>query len=480
MRILVFILLLAQFGCSTFNSTRNEPLKDVNFEQGYRLLNTRGRNFGDTLVMVAFSGGGTRAAAFSYGVLKALRDTPVFNDGHTVSLLSEVDSISSVSGGSFTAAYYGAFGDEIFTSYEKEFLKQSNQGALIASLFDPVFWWRSIFTGFDRTEMAVEYYDHEIFKGKTFKNIMEGNGPFIEINATDLGGGTRFSFSQAYFDLLCSDMSSFSVARAVTASSAVPIAFPPVVLKNYAGSCSLENDRFVRYVREHKSEHTRLQEIDNRIEAYNNPEKHPFIHLVDGGVSDNLGIRAITDRLELIAAGGVSAPDTQIPHKVLIITVDASVKPEKTVDESESKPSITDTIDAFSDAQFRLYNFETRLLLEKKIKDIKHYYESQGHEIDIYHADISFSSVKTKSMKSYLNQLPTALELDESQVDILTGMGESLLRDNAAFKNFLSAMHPYQLNPARSLRYKAGTKASKAALPSEVLPPKHPGTPEVD
>ena len=266
----------------------------------------------------------------------------------------------------------------------------------------------------------------------------------------------------------------------MTASSAVPIAFPPVVLKNYAGSCSLENDRFVRYVREHKSEHTRLQEIDSRIEAYNNPKKHPFIHLVDGGVSDNLGIRAITDRLELIAAGGVYAPDTQIPHKVLIISVDASVKPEKTVDESESKPSITDTIDAFSDAQFRLYNFETRLLLEKKIKDIKHYYESQGHEIDIYHADISFSSVKTKSMKSYLNQLPTALELDESQVDILTGMGESLLRDNAAFKNFLSAMHPYQLNPARSLRYKAGTKASKAALPSEALPPKHPGTPEVD
>lgn len=478
MRFLIFILILAQFGCSTFNSTRNEPIKNVDSDQGYRLLNTRGRNFGDTLVMVAFSGGGTRAAAFSYGVLRALRDTPIFSEGHTVSLLSEIDSISSVSGGSFTAAYYGAFGDEIFTHYEKEFLKQSNQGALIASLFDPVFWWRSIFTGFDRTEMAVEYYDHEIFKGKTFKHLMERNGPFIEINATDLGGGTRFSFSQAYFDLLCSDMSSFSVARAVTASSAVPIAFPPVVLKNYAGSCSLQKERFVQYVRDHHAEHTRMQEIANRIDAYSNQEKHPFIHLVDGGVSDNLGIRAITDRLELIATGGVVTPETQIPHKVLIITVDASVKPDKTVDESESKPSIPETIDAFSDAQFRLYNFETRLLLEKKMKDLKDYYKSQGQDIEVYHADVSFSSVKTKSMKSYLNQLPTALELEDSQVDILTGMGESLLKENPGFKAFLAAMHPYQVSHSRVQRG-GSQKPVKAAVSSEARLQTNPGTPGV-
>ena len=66
---------------------------------------------------------------------------------------------------------------------------------------------------------------------------MRTDGPFIEINATDLGTGLRFSFTQERFDLLCTDLGSFPVARAVTASSAVPVVFPTVVLKNYADQC---------------------------------------------------------------------------------------------------------------------------------------------------------------------------------------------------------------------------------------------------
>ncbi len=57
----------------------------------------------------------------------------------------------------------------------------------------------------------------------------------ILITDSDLSSGGRFSFVQEYFDLLCSDLSSFPLARAVTASSAVPVLFEPVVAENYAG-----------------------------------------------------------------------------------------------------------------------------------------------------------------------------------------------------------------------------------------------------
>jgi len=78
----------------------------------------------DLFVCLTFSGGGTRAAAFSYGVLQKLRDTAIVRakDGRHESLLDEVDCISSVSGGSFTAAYYALFGARIFQDYRKEFL----------------------------------------------------------------------------------------------------------------------------------------------------------------------------------------------------------------------------------------------------------------------------------------------------------------------------------------------------------------------
>jgi hypothetical protein len=69
---------------------------------------------GHVLLYVAFSGGGTRAAAFAYGVLQELRDTSIVSAGKNVRLLDEVDALSGVSGGSFPAGYYGLFGDRIF------------------------------------------------------------------------------------------------------------------------------------------------------------------------------------------------------------------------------------------------------------------------------------------------------------------------------------------------------------------------------
>lgn len=66
------------------------------------------------ILMLAFSGGGTRAAALSYGILKELARTPVSLWEAQPRILDEVDIISSVSGGSFAAAYYAHWGGPHF------------------------------------------------------------------------------------------------------------------------------------------------------------------------------------------------------------------------------------------------------------------------------------------------------------------------------------------------------------------------------
>ncbi len=71
-----------------------------------------------------FSGGGTRAAALSYGVLKALANTHISTGGGGFRLLDKVGAISAVSGGSFTAAYYALYHDRIFDDFESKFLKR--------------------------------------------------------------------------------------------------------------------------------------------------------------------------------------------------------------------------------------------------------------------------------------------------------------------------------------------------------------------
>ena len=93
-------------GCATpvFNRASNEPLAAAT----PRNMGAPVDFMGENSIVLAFSGGGLRAAAFSHGVLSALASvkTP---EGD---LLDDLALISSVSGGSLTAAHYGVYGRE--------------------------------------------------------------------------------------------------------------------------------------------------------------------------------------------------------------------------------------------------------------------------------------------------------------------------------------------------------------------------------
>ncbi len=112
-------------GCSSYGVVRNQPITKIEVDRGYSLAafaRKQDRQAGELALALAFSGGGTRAAALSYGVLQELRDTRVRLDSRDMRLLDAVSLISSVSGGSFTSAYYGLYGDRVFVDFEERFL----------------------------------------------------------------------------------------------------------------------------------------------------------------------------------------------------------------------------------------------------------------------------------------------------------------------------------------------------------------------
>jgi len=114
---LSLLLLIFLIQACTAHYPVNEELEKYDSTYGERIGQTTagaGGRSDNLLVGLAFSGGGTRASALSYGILEALRDDTINLDGHERRLLDEVDIISSVSGGSFTVAYFGLFGDRIF------------------------------------------------------------------------------------------------------------------------------------------------------------------------------------------------------------------------------------------------------------------------------------------------------------------------------------------------------------------------------
>ena len=99
---LLLVVSLAMLGgCAT--RPINPPIEQVDLNKGYR-YETRWEHRtvydNENIVILAFSGGGTRAAAFAYGALEALRRMElILPTGRNIRILDEVDIITGVSGG---------------------------------------------------------------------------------------------------------------------------------------------------------------------------------------------------------------------------------------------------------------------------------------------------------------------------------------------------------------------------------------------
>src|SRR5207249_11917910 len=145
----------------------------------------------ELFVCLSFSGGGTRAAAFAYGVLKALRGIRIDNNG-LGAFLDEVDCVSGISGGSFAAAAYVLWTRKFFDEFPDKFLKLNVQGMLVRSVANPVNLVRLMSPYFSRIDLAAELYDRLLFDNATFAALDPGKRPFLIVNATNMANGAGF------------------------------------------------------------------------------------------------------------------------------------------------------------------------------------------------------------------------------------------------------------------------------------------------
>ena len=165
------VLLLLGAGCAAPVNPRLATFGP----DGYRYANVRkDAAEEDLFVVLAFSGGGTRAAAFSYGLLEELRTVRYRTaTGAERTLLDDVDVISSVSGGSFTAAHYALFGTDGFRHFEENFLYRDIQGELVARALAPWNWARLARPDVSRIDLAADLYDEVVFDGATFGTLLQ-------------------------------------------------------------------------------------------------------------------------------------------------------------------------------------------------------------------------------------------------------------------------------------------------------------------
>ena len=305
--LIVVAALMMLGGCAT--RPINPPIEQVDLSKGYRFDTRwahRSNYDAENLVVLAFSGGGTRAAAFSYGVLETLRGMEVIGPkGRKFRMLDEVDLVTGVSGGSFTALAFGLYGDKLFDIYESSFLKRDVQGELIARALNPGNWGALSSENWGRSELAAQFYDEILFHGATYADLDRGTGPLILASATDISTGARLGFMQYAFDFLCSDLNAVPLSRAAAASSAVPFVLSPVTLNNYGGSCKFAMPKWIAAFGDPETAPrpaARALKTRQDLQAFQDGVHRPYIHLVDGGLADNLGMRAVLEVLEAVEA----------------------------------------------------------------------------------------------------------------------------------------------------------------------------------
>jgi NTE family protein len=430
----------------------NEPLKQAALNNvpgsisvgGYRPTTLpHGASSDQLLVLLASSGGGTRSAAFSYGVLRGLRDFEIPVNGHERRLLDELDTYAAVSGGSFPAAYYGLYRDRIFETFERDFLKADIEDYIWGIYLFPWKWEWMVNPLYGSNDEMGLIYDKLMFHGATYADLIRNGKPFVSINATDINYGGVFAFSQDQFDLICSDLSTFPIASAVAASNGFPVLFSPITLTSYSAQCGGRAPAWLKTA-DVGGDLSRQRNLANLARLYLDPAKTRYVHLMDGGIADNLAMRfmietalAYGDNLERIrAVGGAHV------RRIILISADGESSRDSSWPQERTVSGLGQIFSAVSGAQIDSYNFETLILANSELERagalLKKLRCAEASVIDGYPCDdvrvffdhLSLSDIADAAEREKLQHIPTGLTIPGADVDQLVAAGEKQVRDS--------------------------------------------------
>ena len=452
-----FALACLTAGCVATEAVDNQPLpQDANgqpvYSPGYALLPLIKEPHGQVLFAAAFSGGGKRSAAFAHGVLRGLRNIPVVTDGRQRRLLDELDLISSVSGGSFPAMHYGLYRERSFETFPTEFLHRDIEAYIYGTYLLPWHAVRLMTTDFGTNDRMAGIYDDLMFHGATYADLERQGLPMISIGATDIAFGIPFAFIQPSFDLICSDLSRYPVARAVAASNGFPVIFSPITLTSHRRDCkgARPPQALPSEWAEGSDELSRRAVLARATNRYLDADRTAYVHLMDGGIADNLAMRGTINGMIGLA------PESELfrrialqTRRLLVLSADGQAATNPKLSQERAVTGLGQIFAAVSGTQIDAYNFETlnlaRAELATFVEEIKrarcaHAPTIDGHDCaDVRGAlvHLSLQGITDPVVRARLQAIPTGLTIPDADVEVLVQQGEDLVQSNREIRELI-------------------------------------------
>lgn len=334
MRVSAFVTAMALSACATAPALPvNAPAAGPNPPQTVRV------SADGEAIALALSGGGARAASFSLGALQRLREMRGA-DGRP--LTSRVAMLTSVSGGSIMAAYYAQHGDAGLDTFRAAYLDKDWDQELNTSPLSPRNWLGAARGGVNDQRLLADWLDAEVFSGARMGALMQG--PALSLNAADLYNGVPFAFTPATFDALCSDLAQVRVGDAVAASMAVPVVFTPVLIEPRGRACT-PLPAWISQAPTDRDAPALVRSAALALASYR--DAMPYVHLVDGGLIDNLGLSSwVLARLTASNAYAPFSPQDAVRlRRFAVFVVNAEGVPDIDWNASAQSPSGAAVID---------------------------------------------------------------------------------------------------------------------------------------
>ncbi|PWK75523.1 patatin-like phospholipase family protein [Aminobacter sp. AP02] len=410
---------------------------------------------GSTVVGLAFSGGGMRAAAFAYGVLRELDATIIDEQPVTRSLVDNIRMISGASGGAVTASYFGYRGRDDYHDFRERFLIRDAEAYLRKSTISPLNLARAFNGGVNDRNSFARWLEDNLFNGATYANFRRPDAPIVWINASDIYNRTPFLFTYDTFAALCSDLDKVRLADAVAASAAVPVIFAPVVISATSPNCGYRKPEWLSRALADTDASTRLKAYAGALKAYQETDRLEYVKLLDGGLTDNLGITGFT--IERSSAGtpyGPLSPAAAVKLRTLLfIVADAGRDDEVDWGERINGPKLPNLLEAVTNTSFsasvrdqldalkfavgewrgELIRYRCSLSAEavRRLRGSLSGWDCRDVRLVVEH--LSFADLDT-SAQAKLNRVPTRLKLPIEQVDLTIAAGREAIRVNDTLK----------------------------------------------
>lgn len=446
----ILILVIAVSGCGRVNTT---PINEVSREVAAPLPDyiPDAGDDGSTIVALAFSGGGMRAAAWAYGALLALDSMAIDTVPYRRTLVDNVRTVAGTSGGAVTAAYLGYKGKRGYHDFRERFLHQNAEAYMSTNFLPGAVISAAVAGGANDRDTFARWLDEKLFDRATFSAFRKPDRPIVWLTASDIYNNTPFLFTRDTFAALCSEIDNLKIADAVGASAAFPVAFVPVILQTPEADCHYQRPHWLQHALDAKNPSLRLDAYARSLDSYQSNAALGFVRLLDGGLTDNLGITGLTlERAKAETPYAPLSPKQAVRlRNFLFIVTNAGVRTQykwgtspfaTRLDHVMIAASHTalaaatrsgfDAIDlALNEWQAALIRYRCSLPLKEILKLRGTLKQWDCRDVTVTTEHISFRDANP-SLFEELNSVPTRLKLPPDQVDLVIQAARDTVQRN--------------------------------------------------